>query len=234
MNMEIQKKLFALQDISYQAFQRKLIPTINPDAIIGVRMPELRKLARQIGQTPAEAERFLMELPHQYYEENNLHGLLICACKEYGKTVEALDTFLPYVDNWATCDLLHPITFRQRPEGLLEQVRTWMASSYPYTIRFGISVLMNDYMKEGFQTGQMDWVAALQSEEYYVNMMIAWYFATALSFHYKEALPYLQENRLSTQTHNMTIQKAVDSYRVTSEQKIALRALRRTVSRSKK
>lgn len=231
---KIRKRLFALQDLSYRKFQGRLMPTVNPDAIIGVRVPELRRLARQLGREPEMAAAFLADLPHQYYDENNLHGRLICAYKSYEETVAALDIFLPCVDNWATCDMLSPAAFKCRPPGLLDQARIWMASAHPYTIRFGISVLMNYYMDAGFQAEQMDWVAELQSDEYYVNMAVAWYFATALTGHYEEALPYILQKRLGSWVHNTAIQKALDSHQISRERKARLRSLRIRSAREKK
>ena len=200
---DIQTALFALRDPAYQAFQSKLIPTIDPQTVIGVRMPALRKLAREIAGTPV-AGGFLQELPHRYYEENNLHGLLISAIPDYDGAVAALETFLPYVDNWATCDLLSPKAFRK---------------------------LMSFYLDEGFQMEDLDLAAGVRREEYYVKMMAAWYFATALAKQYDAALPYLRQRRLDRWTHNKTIQKAVESYRITPEQKIYLKTLKIKPSR---
>lgn len=221
----IQEKLFALQDLNYRQFQAKLMPTVDPDRIIGVRMPALRKLAKDLKGT-AEAETFLAALPHRYYDENNLHGLLLCARSGYEETVAGLDIFLPHVDNWATCDLLSPRAFRSHPLQLPGQIRRWLDSGDTYTVRFGLEMLMSFYLDECFRPEYLDWAAEVKSEEYYVRMMVAWYFATALAKQYAAALPYLEENRLGLWVHNKTIQKAVESYRITPEQKDALRALR--------
>ena len=227
MNTEttIRARLFELQDLSYRDFQCKLMPTVDPDTVIGVRTPELRKLAKSFSKEP-EAEAFLRTLPHRYYEENNLHGFLIETMKDYSQVIAALDAFLPYVDNWATCDLMSPKIFKKHLPELREQIQVWMASSHTYTIRFGIEMLMTFYLDEQFQTEYLDWVADVHSEEYYVNMMIAWYFATALAKQYDAALPYLQEHRLEPWTHNKAIQKAIESYRITDEQKAYLRSLK--------
>ena len=222
---DIQTALFALRDPAYQAFQSKLIPTIDPQTVIGVRMPALRKLAREIAGTPV-AEGFLQEPPHRYYEENNLHGLLISAIPDYDGAVAALETFLPYVDNWATCDLLSPKAFRKHPPELRKQIRRWVEDAHTYTVRFGRGMLMSFYMDEGFQMEDLDLAAGVRREEYYVKMMAAWYFATALAKQYDAALPYLRQRRLDRWTHNKTIQKAVESYRITPEQKDELRSLR--------
>lgn len=221
----IQEKLFALQDLNYRQFQAKLMPTVDPEQIIGVRMPALRKLAKELKGT-AEAEAFLAALPHRYYDENNLHGLLLCARSGYEETVAGLEIFLPHVDNWATCDLLSPRAFRTHPPQLPEQIRRWLDSGDTYTVRFGLEMLMSFYLDECFRPEYLDWAAEVKSEEYYVRMMVAWYFATALAKQYDAALPYLTSRRLEQWTHNKTIQKAVESYRIAPEQKDALRALR--------
>lgn len=221
----IQEKLFALQDLNYRQFQAKLMPTVDLEQIIGVRMPALRKLAKELKGT-AEAEAFLAALPHRYYDENNLHGLLLCARSSYEETVAGLEDFLPHVDNWATCDLLSPRAFRSHPPQLPEQIRRWLGSGDTYTVRFGLDMLMSFYLDECFRPEYLDWAAEVKSEEYYVRMMVAWYFATALAKQYDAALPYLTSRRLEQWTHNKTIQKAVESYRITPEQKDALRALR--------
>ena len=221
----IQEKLFALQDLDYRQFQAKLMPTVDPERVIGVRMPALRKLAKELKGT-AEAEAFLQTLPHHYYEENNLHGLLLCARSGYEETVAGLDTFLPHVDNWATCDLLSPRAFRSHPPQLPGQIRRWLDSGDTYTVRFGLEMLLSLYLDECFRPEYLDWAAEVRSEEYYVRMMVAWYFATALAKQWAAALPYLEQRRLDQWTYNKTIQKAVESYRITPEQKDALRALR--------
>lgn len=222
---DIQTALFALRDPAYQAFQSKLIPTIDPQTVIGVRMPALRKLAREIAGTPV-AEGFLQELPHRYYEENNLHGLLISAIPGYDGAVAALETFLPYVDNWATCDLIRPKVFGKHLPELREQIRIWLASDHPYTIRFGMEMLMTFFLDGQFQPEYLDWVAGVESKEYYVNMMAAWYFATALAKQYDAVLPYIQQRRLEPWTHNKTIQKALESERIPDGQKAYLRGLK--------
>ena len=225
MEETIQNRLFALQDTAYRGFQIRLMPTVNPETVIGVRTPELRKLAKRLNNTP-EGAAFLEALPHQYYEENNLHGLMISAMADYGQTIAALERFLPYVDNWATCDLIRPKAFRKNLPALKAKIPEWMASNHPYAVRFGIEMLMTFFLDGQFQSEYLDWVAGVRSQEYYVNMMVAWYFATALAKQYRAALPYLQARRLSSWTHNKTIQKAVESYRITPEQKAYLRSLK--------
>lgn len=223
--MDITARLMAMQDTGYRDFQCRLIPTVDPETIIGVRTPELRRLAREIAKSP-EAEAFLAALPHATFEENNLHGFILSGMKDYGACLAAVDRFLPYVDNWATCDQMSPRVFGRHPKELLSEIRRWMASQHTYTIRFGVGMLMSHYLGEHFDPAQLEWVAALRSEEYYVNMMIAWYFATALAKQYDAALPIIAGRRLAPWTHAKAIQKAVESFRVSEEHKQALRAMR--------
>lgn len=221
----VQARLFALQDLKYRDFNRKLIPTVPPETIIGVRTPELRKFAKAFAKEPDAAE-FLKLLPHKYYEEYNLHGFLIETMKDYSQVISALGAFLPYVDNWATCDLIRPNVFKKHLPELLEQIIIWMASDHTYTIRFGMEMLMTFYLDEHFQPEYLEWVAGIRSKEYYVNMMIAWFFATALAKQYDAAFPLIRQRRLDTWTHNKAIQKALESYRITEEQKMLLRSLK--------
>ena len=221
----LQEQLFALRDPEYKSFHCKLMPTVDPGTVLGVRVPALRKLTKTFYNTP-EASKFLNTLPHTYYEENNVHGLLISALRSYEETAAALDAFLPFVDNWATCDLISPRAFQRHPPQLPEKTRSWMASSHPYTVRFGIGVLLRFYLDTQFAPEQLEWVAGVHSDAYYVNMMIAWYFATALAKQYEAALPYLLEKRLAPWIHNKTIQKAIESNRIAPEQKQLLRQLR--------
>ena len=190
----VRQRLLALQDTGYQAFQAKLMPTVDPATVIGVRMPLLRQLARELAATP-DAAAFMADLPHRYYEENTLHGLLISRMNDYAAAVDALEHFLPCVDNWATCDCISPRAFARRPPQLPGQLHRWMADRRPYTVRFGIGMLMQFYLDDAFRPEYLDWVSEVHSEEYYVNMMIAWYFATALAKQPNAALPVLQQNR---------------------------------------
>ena len=221
----ITDKLFALQDLKYKKFHSKLMPTIDSDVIIGVRTPDLRKLTKELKGTPEE-EQFLTELPHHYYEENNLHAFLIETIKDFDVCIAALNEFLPYVDNWATCDMMAPKVLKKDLPKLYEWVKLWIASGETYTIRFGVNMLMKYYLDEAFLPEYPKLVASIRSEEYYIKMVVAWYFATALAKQYEAVLPYLLEHRLDVWTHNKTIQKAVESYRITPEQKAYLKTLK--------
>ncbi len=223
--MSIRDRLLSLKDEKYKAFCEKLIPTVNPDSILGVRTPVMRALAKEIKDTP-EAKEFLKKLPHKYYEENNLHSFLIEKIKDFDECVFELERFLPYVDNWATCDVMSPKCFKKHPEELIEKIRKWIFSDKTYTIRFGIEMLMSFYLDENFKTEYLNWVSKIRSEEYYVNMMIAWYFATALAKQYESTVGFIEDKKLAVWTHNKTIQKAVESYRITDEQKTYLKSLK--------
>jgi 3-methyladenine DNA glycosylase AlkD len=220
------QRLFELQDLKYKAFHCRLIPNVNPDTVIGVRTPELRKLAKDLSKSP-ESEKFLAVLPHKYYEENNLHGFLIETIKDYDTCVAALEAFLPYVDNWATCDLMSPKVFKKHLPELYEKIKVWLTSDRTYTVRFGIEMLMSFYLGDEFQPEMLELVASVRSKEYYINMMIAWYFATALAKKYDDTLPYIKERRLDQWTHNKTIQKAIESYRISDDAKAYLRILKK-------
>lgn len=238
----IRQQLFTLQDLSYREFQKGLIPTVNPDTVIGVRTPALRRLAKEVYKNH-DFIGFLRELPHTYYDENNLHGFLVCEMTDYDQTIDEIDRFLPFVDNWATCDLLRPKAFRraavQCPDRLEADIRRWMSSSEAYTIRFGIEMLMTFFLDcakndelDGvkhtatFRQEYMDWVAAITNEHYYVRMMVAWFFATALAKQYDATLPYIEHRVLPAWTHRKSIQKAIESFRLTSDQKSYLKTLR--------
>lgn len=223
---EIQKRLFALQDLRYRDFHGPLMPTVDRDTIIGVRIPAVRALAKELGGSPLAAD-FLRTLPHAYYEENNLHAFLIGEVREFDACIAGVEDFLPWVDNWATCDSLRPKCFAKNKTALLGHIRRWLTSEKPYTLRFALEMLMVHYLDEAFTPEYPALAAAVESDEYYVNMMSAWYFATALAKQYDAVLPYLTENRLPQWVHNKTIQKAVESYRITPEQKVFLRSLRR-------
>lgn len=222
---KVQQDLFAMQDLEYRDFHAKLMPTVEKESVIGVRVPVLRTYAKKFGKTE-EVKQFLKILPHQYYEENNLHGLLIEQIKDYELCIEELERFLPHIDNWATCDLLAVRTVKNHLNSYIKKIDRWLESEYIYTIRFGINMLMRYYLEEEFKLEYPGKVAAIRSEEYYVNMARAWYFATALAKKYDQVLPFLEEQKMDVWTHNKTIQKAIESYRITPEQKEYLRTLK--------
>ena len=222
---ELQKQLFELQDIKYRDFHSKLMPETVKEKIIGIRTPVLRKFAKVFAGTP-ELEDFLQQLPHQFYEENNLHMMLITGIKDYPKCMEEVLRFLPYIDNWATCDLLVPRAFQRHLPELYEKILHWLSSSHPYTVRFGIGMLLHFYLEDAFCPDHLALVSQIRSDEYYVNMMIAWYFATALVKQYDATLPYLAQARLARWTHNKAIQKAIESDRIAPAQKVHLRTLK--------
>lgn len=222
----ITEKLFALRDEAYKSFNSALIPTVDPDTIIGVRTPALRALAKRLHGT-AEAQRFMAQLPHKWYEENNLHAFLIEHIRDYDECTAATESFLPYIDNWATCDGFSPKVFKKHLPELLEKIKVWIDSEHTYTVRYAMGMLMRYYLDEEFSPEYPEMVATVKSEEYYIRMMQAWYFATALAKQYDAVLPYLTGHRLDGWTHNKTIQKAVESYRITPEQKAYLRTLKR-------
>ena len=228
---EIRQSLFELQDIKYRDFQAKLIPGKDTEMMIGVRTPELRKLAKQMLKRE-DIREFLRDLPHRYFDEDQLHAFIVSGIKEYGKCMEELVRFLPFVDNWATCDQMSPGVFKKHKPELLAEIREWLGSEHTYTVRFGIGMLMQHFLDEDFDPAYPELVAGVHSEEYYVNMMIAWYFATALAKQYDAVLPFIEGRRLDPWTHNKTIRKAVESYRISDEQKEYLRSLK--VQASKK
>lgn len=219
------ERLFALQDTKCRAFQSKLMPTVAPETVIGVRTPLLRNLAKELAGT-AEAADFLRVLPHEYYEENNLHAFLVEKIRDYDAALAETERFLPYIDNWATCDCFSPKVFAKHKDELLTPVRRWLLSEKLYTVRYAIGMLMRHYLDADFRPEYLVWVADVQSEEYYLNMMRAWYFATALAKQPDDTLPYLTERRLDVWTHNKAIQKAVESYRIPPELKQRLREMR--------
>lgn len=214
--------LFSLQDETYQQMQRRLIPNIDPETIIGVRTPELRRLAKEL----EDGDNFLEELPHRYFEENQVHSFLLERGKDFETILGRVEAFLPYVDNWATCDQLSPRVFRKHRQELLPYIRRWLTSDQPYTIRFAIGMLMSHYLEEDFDPAYPELVAAVHHEDYYVKMMAAWYFATALAKQYDAVLPFISEYRLEKWTHNKAIQKSVESYRISPEQKEILKKYR--------
>lgn len=224
--MNVTERLFELQDKAYADFHSGLVPNVPREKIIGVRVPDARRLAKEYGKDP-ECRDFLRALPHKYYDENVLHGILLSGLKDYEECVRAVEEFLPYVDNWAVCDILSPKVFRQHRTELIAKVREWSVSEKTYTCRFGMEMLMTHYLDEDFRPEYLEIPAGVCSEEYYVNMMTAWFFATALAKQWDAAIPYLRDNRLGAWVHNKTIQKARESFRITQEQKAYLKTLRR-------
>ena len=226
--MNIQKRLFELSDEKNADFSAKLIPGIDREKFLGVRIPASRKLAKEIIKEN-EHKDFLNSLPHKYYDENILHSILISEIKDYDECIKYVDEFLPYVDNWAVCDTMSPKAFKNKHERLMNDILRWVDSDQTYTIRFGLKILMAHFLGNDFKNEYLKIPAKIKSDEYYINMMIAWYFATALAKQWDAAIPYLEKKKLSDWVHKKTIQKAVESYRITKEQKEYLRTLKKMV-----
>ena len=224
--MDITEQLFMLKDEKYKEFHSRLMPDIEPDRIIGIRVPVLRRLARELVKN-GEAGEFIKVLPHFYYEENNLHAFILEEIKDYDTLISELDRFLPFIDNWATCDSLRPRIFWKNTERLIDDAERWMNSSDEFTVRFGIEAMMLYFLGGNFKKAYPERIAAIKSDKYYINMMLAWYFATALAKQWEAVIPFIENGLLSDWVHNKTIQKAIESYRITPEQKKYLRALRR-------
>ena len=222
---KLQKQLFELQDLKYRDFHSKLMPETDKETVIGIRTPVLRKFAKEFAGT-SEAEAFLRQLPHRYYEENNLHMMLITGIKDYEKCMEEIQRFLPCIDNWATCDYPAPKCFARHKDQVLEEAKRWISSGETYVIRYGIGMLMRLFLDEDFSSEYLEMAAAVQSQEYYVNMMLAWYFATALAKQWDATVPSIEHHKLPDWVHRKTIQKAVESYRITPEQKEYLKGFR--------
>ena len=220
----IEKELFKLQDKKYQELQYRIIPNI--DNIIGVRTPDIRKLAKSLVKEN-NYKFFLEELPHKYFDENQLQAFIISEIKDYDECVSYINKFLPYVDNWATCDTLIPKSFKKNTDKLIKEIKVWIKSDKPYTIRYGVGTLMRYYLDTEFKEEYLEIVSKIKSDEYYVNMMIAWYYATALAKQYEKTIPYIENNKLDKWVHNKTIQKAIESYRINDSQKEYLRGLKR-------
>ena len=224
--MEIQKELFSLQDKEYMKFSSKLTPNVPEDTIIGVRIPEIRKLAKKLVRNN-EYEDFLKELPHKYYDENLLHGAIISESKNFENCIKLLDNFLPFIDNWAVCDTISPKIFKKHKKELIEKIKEWSQSDKIYTCRFGVEMLMTHFLDEDFKKEYLEMVANIHSEEYYVKMVVAWFFATALAKQWDYAVIYLEDNRLDVWVHNKTIQKARESLRILEDKKGYLKGLKR-------
>ena len=224
--MKVLDKLFEVQDKEYAKFQAKLTPGIEEENVIGVRLPLARKLAKEYIKDE-ESKTFLKTLPHKYYDENILHGMLVSEIKDYDTCIEEIDRFLPYVDNWAVCDTMIPKVLKKNKQDLLKRIKKWSKSKEVYTCRFGIKMLMSFYLDEDFKEEYLEIPASIHSDEYYINMMIAWFFATALAKKWNETIKYLENNKLDVWVHNKTIQKARESYRITDDQKEYLKSLKR-------
>lgn len=225
---EIKNELFRLQDVAYRDFQAKLIPTVPADTIIGVRTPELRRFAKQMVKKE-DIEVFLKLLPHTYFDENQLHCFIVSEIKDFPSCMTEVERFLPFVDNWATCDQMSPKVFKKHRQELLPHISQWIASDQTYTVRFAVGMLMEHYLDEDFDIAYLDMASKIRSEEYYINMMTAWYFATALAKQYEAAVPFIEEKRLDAWTHNKAIQKSIESSRIAPEQKAYLRSLKISV-----
>jgi 3-methyladenine DNA glycosylase AlkD len=225
---KIKNDLLLMQDKTYKDFHSKLMPTINPNSIIGIRVPVLRDYAKKLFKENSieSLNSFLKNLPHEFYEENNIHAFIIEKINNFDECIFYLEEFLPYIDNWATCDMLNPKIFKTNCEKLLEKIYQWINSDSVYTVRFGIGMLMRFFLDEKFETKYLDLVSSINSEEYYINMMRAWFFATALAKQYDQTLPYIKNYSLDKWTHNKTIQKANESFRITKDQKEELKKFR--------
>ena len=223
---DIRIELSNLQDLKYRDLQISTIPSVASDRITGVRTPQLRALAKELSKRE-DISLFLEDLPHKLFEEDQLHAFILSGMKDAEECIRLVDKFLPYVDNWATCDQMSPKVFKKNKKLLLEYVNTWIKSDKTYVKRFAIGMLMEHFLDEDFKPSYLSKVAKIRSDEYYVNMMTAWYFATALAKQYDRTLPFIEEQKLDKWTHNKSIQKAVESYRITPEQKEYLKTLRR-------
>ena len=222
---EIEERLFALQDEKYRDFQIKLMPTVEPETVIGVRTPELRKLAKELLKGN-DYDAFLNALPHEHFDENQLHAFILSGMKDYDRCMAGVCAFLPYVDNWATCDQMSPKAFSKNKDDLLVHIKDWLKSDRTYTIRFAAGMLMEHFLGDEYDAVYPEMVAAIRSDEYYVNMMRAWYFATALAKQYDSIITFIEDKKLDKWTHNKAIQKSVESYRITPEQKTYLKSLK--------
>ena len=223
--MSVYEMLLEVKDDKYKDFQAKLVPNISPDTIIGVRTPEMRKIAKEVFNSDLK-DGFLAELPHRYYEENLVHFFVVALIKDFDECIEAVEAFLPYIDCWPVSDQATPKSFKKQHERLLPYIRKWIASEHVYTARFGIRMLMNEYLGDDFREEYLSLVASKQGEDYYLKMMVAWYFATALAKRYDESVRYIEEKKLDDWVHKKAIQKALESYRVTEEHKAYLKSLR--------
>ena len=223
--MTVKDALFSYQDLKYRDFQSPLVPNIDKETIIGVRTPQMRQVAKEFYNTP-EGSEFLSKLPHKYYEENLVHFFMIAMIKDFDECVKEVERFLPYVDCWPVCDQSSPKVFKKNHKKLLPLIKKWIASDHVYTARFGIRMLMNEFLGDDFKEEYLEWVSGVKGENYYIKMMVAWYFATALAKRYDETVPYIEQHKLEDWTHKKAIQKAIESYRVSDEHKAYLKTLK--------
>ena len=223
--MTLYNELIKYQDLKYRDFQAALVPTLNKDIMLGVRTPEMRQIAKEFFKSP-EAPAFLAELPHKYFEENLVHIFMLAMIKDFDECIAAIEKFLPYIDCWPVCDQSSPKVFKKNHTALLPYIKKWISSDHVYTARFGIRILMNEFLNEDFKPEYLELVANKKGEDYYLKMMIAWYFATALAKQYDSTLPIIEQHRLEPWTHNKAIQKALESFRVSDEHKEYLKTLR--------
>ena len=224
--MTIQESLMLYKDDKNAAFQAKLTPGVPTDTFLGVKTPNIRIIEKQFRNLP-EKETFLNALPHKYFDENMLHGIFISNMKSYDSVISAVNKFLPYIDNWAVCDSLRPNVFKKEKNGLIELIRGWISSQKTYVCRFGVGMLMTYYLDGDFSPEYLAIPAAIHSDEYYINMMIAWFYATALAKRWEDSLPYIENGTLDSWVHNKTIQKACESYRISDERKAYLKKFRK-------
>ena len=224
--MNIQKKLLELSDEKNADFSAKLTPGIDREKFLGVRIPASRKLAKEIIKENKH-KVFLNSLPHKYYDENILHSILISEIKDYDECIKYINVFLPYVDNWAVCDTMSPKAFKNKHERLMNDILRWVDSDQTYTIRFGLKILMAHFLDNDFKKEYLEIPAKIKSDEYYINMMIAWFYATALAKQWDSTIVYIENGVLDKWVHNKAIQKARESYRITDEQKEYLKTLKK-------
>ena len=223
----IQERLFTFQDTDYKAFNKTLIPTVDEHTMIGIRMPVLKKFAKEFFRTePEGVAGFMNSLPHQYFEENNLHAFFIENISDFDTAIQETERFLPFIDNWATCDSFAPRIFKKYPDAVYQKILQWIQSDHPYTVRYAIGLLLSNYLDEQFRPEMLELVSNVRSSEYYINMMIAWYFSFALIKQYDTAIPYIEKKKLDPFTHRKTIQKAVESRRISVEIKAYLKTLK--------
>ena len=213
-------------DAEYAAFTSKIIPNVDPQAIIGVRTPALRAFAKTLKADEPQTQKFLASLPHKYFEENQLHGFIVSGIKDFDLCAAEVERFLPCIDNWATCDQTSPACFKKHKGELLPRVKKWIKSKHVYTARFAIVNLMRHFLDEEFDPEYLKIVAAVKSDEYYIKMVVAWFFAEALAKQWDAALPYIKAKRLEAWTHNKAIQKARESFRVSNDKKELLAGLK--------